>query len=224
MQQATAQTQRRSNAMAKLLGRILLTGGAAAIVSAVTAASWSRMERGRATAPLNAVSHIAWGGEPPSDVGPAGINLATGVALHAGASLFWATPFEVAFGHLARRSAAGSWLGGAIVSAVAFITDYYVVSRRFRPGYEAYLSRRGLFAVYAALAAGLAIGARLSRLDDHQPEDRDEGDERRHAQRSPERVIAPERAWQGGAGNRRLAREGRHADLEPDNRQPAGPR
>ena len=169
MQPATAQTQRRSNAMAGLLGRILLTGGAAAIVSAVTAASWSRMERGRATAPLNAVSHIAWGGEPPSHVGPAGINLATGVALHAGASLFWATPFEVAFGPLARRSAAGSWLGGAIVSAVAFITDYYVVSRRFRPGYEAYLSPRGLFAVYAALAAGLAIGARLSRLDDHQP-------------------------------------------------------
>ena len=210
--------------MSGLLGRILLTGGTVAIVSAITAASWSRLERGRATAPLNAISHIAWGGEPPAEAGPAGVSLATGLALHAGASLFWATPFELVFGRMARRSVGAAWLGGAIVSALAYVTDYYVVSRRFRPGYEAYLSPRGLFAVYAALAGGLAMAARSSRLNHHQPEDRDEGDEGRHAERSPESVIAPERARQGIAAGGRLARERRHANLEPDDGEPASPR
>jgi hypothetical protein len=92
------------------------------------------------------------------------------VALHAGASLFWATSFELPFGRIARRSRAAAWLGGAIVSAVAFVTDYYLVSRRFHPGYEVYLSRRGLLAVYVAIAAGLALGARSTRLD-REPED-----------------------------------------------------
>ena len=153
--------------MAGLVGRVLVTGATAALASAFAALVCSRIERGRATPPLNAISHIAWGGGPPAEVGPKGINFATGVALHAGASLFWATPFELAFGRNARRSRAAAWLGSAIISAVAFVTDYYVVSRRFQPGYEAYLSRRGLFAVYAALAAGLALGARSTRLDDH---------------------------------------------------------
>jgi hypothetical protein len=210
--------------MPGLLGRILLTGTAAAIGSAITAACWGRLERGRTTAPLNAISHIAWDSEPPGEVGPGGINLATGLALHAGASLFWATPFELLFGRSARRSALAAWLGGAIVSGVAFVTDYYVVSRRFRPGYEAYLSPRGLFAVYAALAASLAIGARSTRFDDHQPEDRHEGDERRHAQPGPDRVIPPESGWQDAAGSRRLAGERRHANLDPDDREPAGGR
>jgi hypothetical protein len=93
---------------------------------------WIRIERGRATPSLNAVSHIAWGGEPPAEAGPKGINFATGVALHAGASLFWATSLDLAFGRTARRSRAAAWLGGAIVLAVAFVTDYYLVSRRFQ--------------------------------------------------------------------------------------------
>jgi hypothetical protein len=44
---------------------------------------------------------------------------------------------------------------------VAYHVDYNVVHRRFRPGFEAHLSRRGLFAVYAALAAGFTAAAIL---------------------------------------------------------------
>jgi hypothetical protein len=188
--------------MAGLVGRVLVTGATAALASALTALAWSRIERGRATPPLNAVSHIAWAGEPPAEVGPKGINFATRVALHAGASLFWATSLELPFGRIARRSRAAAWLGGAIVSAVAFVTDYYLVSRRFQPGYEAYLSRRGLLAVYAAIAAGLALGARSTRLDDHDPENGDERDERGHAKPSPDRVIRYSRIGRGESNER----------------------
>ena len=179
---------------ARLLGRVIVSGGTAAITSAIVAAVSSRVERGRAAPPLNAVSHILWGGPPPADAGPAGVNMAAGLVLHAGAAAFWATPYELLFGRTARRSALGAGLGGAAVSALAFVTDYYVVPRRFRPGYEAFLSGRGLFALYAALAAGLALGARLTRLDDHEPENRDERDKRGNSEGGPNRVVAPE-AW-----------------------------
>ena len=177
---------------AGFIGRVIVSGGTAAITSAIVAAVCSRLERGRAAPPLNAVSHILSGGPPPADAGPAGVNMVAGLVLHAGAAAFWATPFELLFGRIARRSALGAGVGGAAVSALAFVTDYYVVPRRFRPGYEAFLSGRGLFALYAALAAGLALGARLTRLDDHQPENRDERDKGGDAEGSPDRVITPE--------------------------------
>ena len=51
----------------------------------------------------------------------------------------------------------------ATVAAIAYVVDYYVVHRRFRPGFEAYLSPRAMFAVYAALAAGFALSSRQRR-------------------------------------------------------------
>lgn len=170
-------------------GRILISGVAAAVASALTAAACSRLGRRGPSAPLNAVSHIAWGGDPPSDPGPGGVNLATGFALHTGAAVFWAAPFELVFGRMARNNRLSALVGGATISIVAFITDYYIVGPRFRPGYEAYLSRRGLFGVYAALAAGLAIGTRLGRFGDHPPEDHHERAKGRNAQSGPERMV-----------------------------------
>jgi len=55
---------------------------------------------------------------------------------------------------------AGSLLTASAITAIAYVVDYYVVSRRFRPGFEAYLSPRGMFAVFAALAAGFALSGR----------------------------------------------------------------
>jgi hypothetical protein len=155
--------------MSPFLRSTLVTGGVAALLSGVTAALCGRMEGHGATRPINAISHIAWGGPPPADEGAAGENTAIGIGLHAGASVFWATFFEGVFGRAARQSRLAAWLGGAAISASAFMTDYYLVSKRFRPGYEAYLSRRSLFAVYAALAAGFAIAARLTAPTDRDP-------------------------------------------------------
>jgi hypothetical protein len=169
------------------LARTLASGAAAAVASAAVAALCSRVENRHAARPLNAVAHIYDGGAPPERDGPGHRNTFIGLALHAGASMWWAAFFEGLWGRLARRSTPSALLGGAAIAASAYVR------------FERFLSARSMFAVYAALAAGLALGSRLGRLGDHQVEDRDERDERRHAEARPEDVIAPELLGQRSA-------------------------
>jgi hypothetical protein len=169
------------------VGRVLLSGAAASLTSALAAAIASRIENRHAARPMNAVAHIYDGGAPPARNGRGSRNTAVGITIHTAASLWWAVFFEA----LPPRLRTGA--GAALVSAIAYVVDYHFVHRRFRPGFEAHLSPRSLFAVYATLAGGYALGAVLQRrLDHHQEEDRDERDERGHAQRGPRRVVAPE--------------------------------
>ena len=141
---------------------------------------------------MHAVSHIAWGDAPEAHKGRTLHNHIIGSTLHHGASVFWAVFFEALFGRHAERSTAAALAGGAAISAAAYVTDYHIVSDRFKPGFEAYLSDRSLFAVYAALAVGLAAGARLRGLYDHKIENGDERHESRHPERAPDVVVAPE--------------------------------
>jgi hypothetical protein len=170
----------------RFLSRVLLSGTAASVVSALAAAVCSRIENRHAARPMNAIAHIYDGGSPPAhDAG--GRNSAVGFALHTAASAWWALFFE----SLPRKHR--NEAGAAAVSAMAYVVDYHVVHRRFRPGFEAHLSPASLFAVYAALAGGFALAARLQRrLDHHQEENRDEGDERGPAEQRPRGVKAPE--------------------------------
>jgi hypothetical protein len=151
----------------RLVTNTFITGSTGALTSMIAAMIGGHKDSRQADAPVNAVSHIAWDSAPPRHPGKNAINTWTGVALHTGASIFWATIFEVVFGRPARSGVARAVAASAATSLGAYITDYYVVSKRFRPGYEAYLSRKSMFVVYAALAAGLALGASLTRLDDH---------------------------------------------------------
>ena len=147
--------------MPALLHDIVRTGLVAGLVSGVAAAIFSRRRNRRAAPAMNAVSHIAWGGEPPADVGAGGRNFVVGCALHLGAAMFWAAFFEGLFGREARRKPATAWAGGSGVAAAAFLTDYLVVPPRLRPGMEAFLPRRDLIGVYGALAVGFALAARI---------------------------------------------------------------
>lgn len=169
----------------RLISRALLSGSVASVASALAAVVCSRIENRHATRPVNAVAHIYDGGAPPArDRG--GRNTFVGFAIHTAASVWWALFYEA----LPPRYRGP--IGAAGVSALAYLVDYHVVHRRFRPGFEAHLSPPALFGVYAALAAGFSLRAGLERrLDHHQVEDRDEGDERRPAERAPEAVEAP---------------------------------
>jgi hypothetical protein len=170
----------------------LISGAAGGLLSHVVASAASRAERGRGALAMHAVSHIAWGDDPESHEGRDPHNWIIGAALHHGASVFWATFFEALFGREAERSTGSALVGGATIATAAYITDYHVVSERFKPGFEAHISNRSLFMIYAALAVGLAAGARLRGLCRHQIKDRDKRDECRHAQARPDAVIAPE--------------------------------
>jgi hypothetical protein len=143
-----------------LIARILLAGTAGAIASAVAAALASRLENRHAARPINAIAHIYDGGAPPAHDGQGSRNTALGFAIHTAASLWWATFYEFA---LKLQSPPRKLLTGSGIAAIAYVVDYYVVSTRFRPGFEEYLSPRGMFAVYAALAAGFALSSRNGR-------------------------------------------------------------
>ncbi len=172
--------------------RVLASGAIAAISSAMAAAACSRIENRHGARPINAVAHIYDGGAPRAGDGAGSRNTLLGFAIHAGASVWWAAYYEALFGRRARREMRAAAGGAAAIAAVAYVVDYKVVARRFRPGFERYLSGWSLFAVYASLAAGLALASRLGRLGDHEVEDRHERNERRNAKRRPDRVVAPE--------------------------------
>ena len=111
---------------------------------------------------MNAVTHIYDGGEPPAHDGVNGRNTLLGFAIHTAASVWWALFFEGVFGRVSRRNPANAVVSAAAVSAIAYVVDYGVVAERFRPGFERYLSRRSMFAVYASLALAFAATAVLT--------------------------------------------------------------
>jgi hypothetical protein len=141
----------------RLFARILRTGILGAIASAAVAAVFSSRENGHAARPMNAIAHILDGGEPPAHDGDGGRNTVLGLGIHTAASVWWAAFHELTLGktHPLLRAAA--------ISGIAYVVDYYVVNKRFRPGFEAYLSPRAMFAVYAALASGFALSGRKRR-------------------------------------------------------------
>ena len=143
------------------LSRIFRNGLAGAAASAAAAALFSRVENGHAARPLNAIAHIYDGGAPPAHDGAAKRNTLLGLVIHSGASIWWAAFYEagLALQRQPRRLATA-----AAIAALAYVVDYYVVGKRFQPGFERYLSPRGMFAVYAALAAGYALSGRRRAL------------------------------------------------------------
>jgi len=130
----------------------LLGGGLSAIALAV----FGKRASGSAVAPINAVSHWVWGDEALHDDEATMRHTPLGLATHMTAAVFWA----VLSARVLRRNPVA---GAAATSATAFVVDYTVTPKRLRPGYEHRLDGVGMFAVYAALAAGLAAGALLQR-------------------------------------------------------------
>lgn len=107
---------------------------------------------------VNAISHIVWGDRAGSIHGPTLRHTGTGVILNFLACAFWAGFYRAGRRVLPEtdplRRAAVLGLG---TSAIAYITDYYVVPRRFTPGFELTLSRESFPWIYGVLAIGLIL-------------------------------------------------------------------
>ena len=147
-----------------LTQRALRFGGVAALSSALALMWRGRHDAGSATAPLNAVSHIAYGDEAFEVDRPTLRHTLPGVLLHAASGVFWALLFEALRGrHRARRGLGTTAADAVAATAVAAVVDLAIVPRRLTPGFERRLSARSLALVYGALAVGLLLGAR--RLD-----------------------------------------------------------
>lgn len=146
-----------------LLRRATVSGGTAAAVSALTAAQRARSEGARPGAPIDDVTHAIWPGEAERTTRPSLRHTALGLAIHTGASVFWALGFEALRSRASRPSLGREMAAAAAISATAWCVDYHVVPKRFTPGFEAHLSGRSLAWVYGAIAAGLVAGACLER-------------------------------------------------------------
>lgn len=88
----------------------------------------------------------------------------TGLTIHQASAIFWGVLFEGLLDrwqcHVNRRPRiAEVAAAAATTAAVAYAVDYHAVPSRLTPGFEAHLSKRSMFYVYAALAAGFAAAA-----------------------------------------------------------------
>lgn len=138
----------------------LCAGMVAGVATTLTAAACGNVEDGNAIAPLNAISHIAWGEKATTRDEMSWKYTATGVALNMAATTSWATLHELFFGRFAdERDVVGTFVGGAFVSALAYVTDYHIVPAWLTPGFEKRLSNRSLMGIYTVLALGLTLGS-----------------------------------------------------------------
>lgn len=138
----------------------LRTGAIATAATTLAVAALGEAEDGHAIAPVNAVSHIAWGDKAARQTDASLKYTLTGALVNAAAIGSWAAIHSFLFArHRRPPSAAAALASGTAVSALAYVTDYHVVPDRLTPGFEKRLSGRSLFAVYTVLALGLAAGA-----------------------------------------------------------------
>lgn len=144
-------------------------GMAANLLSAAVLMLRGRQES-TAMAPLNAVSQWVFGEQALRQDDASLRHTATGAAIHAGSSLFWAALYDlVVVKPLLRRmpadeplrTAAPLLVGAAAVATVAAVTDLKLVPERLTPGFQHRLSHTSLALTYAAFGVGLAIGGLL---------------------------------------------------------------
>ncbi|WP_428305744.1 hypothetical protein [Lacipirellula sp.] len=144
------------------VARTLQTAVPATAATTAAVAACGALENDSSAAPINAVSHIAWGDEAAEHDELSAKYTLTGAALNAVAITSWAAVYELGFGRAARRgNVSRALLGGVATAAAAYVVDYYVVPRRLTPGFEKRLTPPSMVAAYAALAASLPLASLL---------------------------------------------------------------
>jgi hypothetical protein len=139
-------------------------GAVATAATTAAVALCGELEDGRAIAPINAVSHILWGDEAARDSRVSTKYTVTGLVLNGAAVTSWAIVRELLFCRRQHRTTLANALAeGAAVSGLAYVTDYYLVPKRFTPGFEKRLSNKSLAGIYSVLAVSLGIAAWMRR-------------------------------------------------------------
>jgi hypothetical protein len=144
--------------MANIVADALWEGAVATAATTTMAALCGELENHRAMAPVNAVSHILWGDKATRQSRPSLKYTVPGLLLNGAAVTSWALLKGLMFGPQERKkSAAQALTEGAIISGIAYVTDYYVVPERLTPGFEHRLSNKSLAGIYGVLAVSLGL-------------------------------------------------------------------
>lgn len=112
-------------------------------------------------APVQAISHIAFG-EQAYLTNRLNLTFASvGFLLNAFAMVGWSVVAELILRGLkvTPSSVLGTFAIGFCISALAYWVDFKVVPKRFTPGFEHVLSRRALYLVYWILAISIGMGS-----------------------------------------------------------------
>ena len=144
----------------RLIRSACLSGSCAGLASTAALAMAARTEGNAAVRPINATSHWLNGNSARSYQGFDAAHTAVGFLTNHIASIFWATFFDA---WRARRAPVGPLpmlRDAMIMSAIAAAAvDYGATPKRFIPGSELVVSKKGMAIAYAGLVLGLCAGA-----------------------------------------------------------------
>lgn len=149
--------------MNSLLVRALISGTVAAAAVTAVASLASRRATGSYPAVINATSHVLWGEKATEQGDYSWKYTATGLVANYGSSVFWALLYEALKPHRRKPDRREAAVLGTVVSAIAYVTDYHLVTKRLTPGFERRLPRLALVPIYAALAFGLSLRDLMKR-------------------------------------------------------------
>lgn len=144
-----------------ILRSALVSGGCASLGSTAALALAARREGKGAAQPLNATAHWRFGNGVARQTAVDGRTV-LGYATNHAASVFWAVFFEAWVAWRRPKGALPLLRDAAVMSAVAAAVDYGATPKRFTPGWELVLTRKGMAIAYAGLALGLATGVALT--------------------------------------------------------------
>jgi hypothetical protein len=145
----------------KVLNDSIATGAIATADTTAAASVCGRIEEGEPIAPLNAISHILYGDEAATHNEPSTKYTMPGILLNTAAITGWAAVHEIMFSARRPQSLPAALAAGAATSALAYVTDYCLVPKRFTPGFEKRLSNKSLAGIYATLALSLGVASWL---------------------------------------------------------------
>ena len=140
----------------------IVSGTLAGLLSAAVLLVTSKRDTGSAVAAVNAESQWLWGNESLREDRPTLRHTLSGIVTHQLSTVFWATLYALVRGdRKAAHRVPQALLGGIATSAAAAAIDYTLVPKRLTPGFEHRLSTGSMVGVFAAIAAGIAIGTLL---------------------------------------------------------------
>jgi hypothetical protein len=136
----------------------LISGAVASVLSTAALALCGQIENRRPAGPINGPSQWVYGRWAARVRKPSVRHTLTGFLVHHVMATGWAMLHERILGrHKAQQSFPQRLGRSALTAAVANVVDFQLTPKRLRPGFETQLSRKSLFAVYAAFAIGLAL-------------------------------------------------------------------
>lgn len=144
--------------MLKQLLSLGMTAIAASTATGVAGLVLSKRDTGRAAAGFDATSHIVWGDKAFEHSEFDFKHTVVGIGLNVGAMWAWAAVYQLL---PPTHRLTGKLLKGAAVSALAYVTDYYLVPKRFTPGFEQRFTAGSMLKMYGILALSLAVGDRF---------------------------------------------------------------